>query len=315
VPLNEEARILSNDFLAPGLLEASPNRLQFLTVFPFYPIHGDSLTYVCTPELAFATPIGFCDDIPEHTKLPGEPRKFPMVELATHFEVSYKAQDVFCQTNDHYAVQKGLAIRQLLYRFAEQFEIGDSTVDPNTFDGLRKLVHPDQVIDLACAPLTLEVMDQAKGKVRSNNGYGGAIITNQLGYEQIRRAHYDAGLEPDTEVIAVPDPAGGTRMQQVTKFDGWIVYINDKQPNGICETPSGPEPSTNIWFAQLGWNHLHGIIPDCVGDSMFVERRTIRAENSKDVGHITWPVGIALSCDKDSLSEIENCNNFEMYPP
>jgi hypothetical protein len=294
VPLNAEAKFLSNDFLAPGLLEESPNRLQFLTVLPFYPIHGDTLTYVTTPELEFATPIGFCDAIPEHTKLPQEPRKFPMVELATHFEVSYKAQDVFCQTNDQYEVQRGLAIRQLLYRFGELFEVGDSVADANVFDGLRKLVAPGQTIDLACTPLTIEVLDRAKGLVRANNGYAGVIITNQLGLEQIRKVHYDVGVKPDTEVIAVPDPAGGTRMQQVTKFDGWIIYVNDKQPNGECPTLPEPTPSTNIGFAQLGWNHLHGTVPDCVGDSMFVHRRTIRPENSKDVGHVTWPVGLAL---------------------
>ncbi len=314
MPLNSEARFLSNDFLAPGLLEAFPNRLQFMSVFPFYPIHGDSLTYVCTPELAFGTPLGFCDAIPEHTKLPDEPHNFPMIELATHFEVSYKAQDVLCQTNDQYEVQKGLAIRQLLYRFSEQFVIGDSTADPNTFDGLDKLVDPANVINNACFPLSIETMDKAKGMIKSNNGYGGVIITNQLGYEQIRRAHYDVGTKPDTELIAVPDPAGGTRLQQVTKFDGWIVYINDKQPNGVCQTEHGPEPSADIWFAQLGWNHLHGIIPDCVGESMFVERRTIRPENSKDVGHITWPVGIALGCPGDSLSKIEDCNSDGAYP-
>jgi hypothetical protein len=273
--------------------------------------------------------IGFCDDIPDHTKQPDEPVNFKMAELATHFEVSYKGQDIFCETNDLFKVEKGLAIRQLLYRFSEQFEIGDSTLNPNTFDGLLKIVSPDKVLDLQCQPLTIQHLDMAKGLVRTNNGYAGVIITNQIGYEFIRKAHYNVGSIPETIEIMVPDPMNGVRPQKVTSFDGWIVYINDKQPVIPCipaeevKLSSGrkvqtfkpkkgakpfvmepkqyaetlltlPTVATNIWFAVLGWNHLHGIIPACADETMFKTRQTIRPDNSKDVGHVVFPTGIAL---------------------
>jgi len=323
MPLNAESRFLSNDYLAAGLLENVPNRLQFLNVFPFYQIQGNSLTYVRTPQLTFADTIGFCDDIPDHTKQPDEPVNFKMAELATHFETSYKGQDIFCETNNLFKVEKGLAIRQLLYRFSEQFEIGDSTLNPNTFDGLLKIVSPDKVLDLACAPLTIQHLDMAKGLVRTNNGYAGVIITNQIGYEFIRKAHYNVGSIPEMVQIMVPDPLNGMKAQTVTAFDGWIVYINDKQPVIPCivegtgakaktKPKKGAKPfileprsvkemidiipavATNIWFAVLGWNHLHGIIPACADETMFKLRQTIRADNSKDVGHVVFPTGIAL---------------------
>jgi hypothetical protein len=330
MPLNSEARFLSNDYLAAGLLENMPNRVQFLTVFPFYQINGSSLTYVRTPELAFADAIDFCEPIPEHTKLPQEPVNFKMADLATHFEISYRGQDVFCETNDLFKVEKGLAIRQLLYRFSFDFEQGDHAADQRRFDGLLKIVSPHKVVDLQCRPLTIQNLDVAKGLVRTNNGYAGVIITNQLGYEFIRKTHYNVGTIPQQVQIMVPDPLNGTKAQTVTAFDGWIVYINDKQPVIECvqdgthtvagkkmprlKPKKGAKPkvlepnavtaaalsgeilpfATNIWFAILGWNHLHGIIPACADPTMFKLRQTIRPDDSKDVGHVTWPVGIAL---------------------
>ena len=89
------------------------------------------------------------------------------------------------------------------------------------------------MIDPHCDPLTIEHLDQAKGLVRTNDGYAGVIITNELGYEFVRKAHYDVRTIPETVEISVPDLEGGTRMQRVI----------------------------------LGWNHpLHGIILDCIGE-------------------------------------------------
>lgn len=344
MPLNAESQFLSNDFLAAGLLENVPNRLQFLKVFPFYQIKGSSLKYVRTPQIAFAEQIGFCDDILEHTKLPDEPVEFKMSELATHFEVAYKSADVFCDVNPLFKLEQDLAIRQLLYRFAEQFETGDSGLNPNTFDGLRKIVSPDKVIDLACSPLDIQALDRAKGLVRTNNGYAGVIITNQLGYEFLRKTHYHVGSIPESVPFEVPDPMNGTKMQQATAFDGWVVLINDKQPVIECEEvlvagkkvmqpkkgakPKILEPedlakfqnqvppfATNIWFAILGWNHLHGIIPSCTEETMFKLRKTIRPDNSKDVGHIVFPSGIALGSQCALAGVINATHPVKPAPP
>jgi len=330
MPLNSEAQFLSNNQLAAGLLENMPNRLQFLQVFPFYQIKGSSLTYVRTPALTFADPIGFCDDIPDHTKIPQEPVDFKMAELAAHFEISYKGADIMCETNQLFDLEKGLAIRQLLYRFSEQFEIGNMGLNPNTFNGLLQIADPAKLINLNCMPLTIQHLDNAKGLVRTNNGYAGVIITNQLGYEFLRKTHYNVGTIPQQIQMMVPDPMNGTKAQTVTAVDGWPVYINDKQPVVECvaegtvtiagkkmpkmKPKKGAKPvilepgaiskmvaesvivpfATNIWFAVLGWNHLHGILPYCTEDTMFKVRRTIRPDNSKDVGHVVFPVGIAL---------------------
>ena len=343
MPLNAESRFLSNDFLAAGLLENVPNRLQFLKVFPFFQIKGSSLKYVRTPQIALAEQIGFCDDIAEHTKLPDEPVEFKMSELATHFEISYRSADIFCETNSLFKVEQDLAIRQLLYRFAEQFEVGDSTLNPNTFDGLPKIVSPDKVVDLACSPLDIQALDRAKGLVRTNNGYAGVIITNQLGYEFLRKTHYNVGSIPESVPFEVPDPMNGTKMQQATAFDGWVVLINDKQPVIECEEvlvagkkvmkpKKGAKPrilepedlakfqnqvppfATNIWFAVLGWNHLHGIIPSCTEETMFKLRKTIRPDNSKDVGHVVFPAGIALG-SQCALAGVINATHPVKPPP
>jgi hypothetical protein len=75
----------------------------------------------------------------------------------------------------------------------------------------------------------------------------------------------------------------------VTAFDGWPVLLNDEQPALECS-----EQGTNIWFAMLGWGYLHGILSDCAGEDMFIQRETIRPDDSKEVAHVILPAGLAL---------------------
>lgn len=295
MPLNQQAQFLSNDYLAKGLLENDPKRLQHLFSFPFYPIDGNSLTYVRTPELPLAATTGFGEAIPDQTTIPDPSISFPLVELATGFEIAYKASDIFEDTNDQTQLQIDLAIRRLLYRFSQEFTEGDTTTDPNTFNGLRKLVAPANVVDVGAQPLTLENLDRAKGLIKVNNGYTGVLLTNQAGYEKIRTAYYNVGVDPDNVTIAVPNE------QKVTAFDGWPILINDLQPTVTCDGVT----TTTIWFAILGWNGLHGIIPSTVEESLFLTRFTNKPDGTDEVGHVTLPVGIALG-SQSALSAVTN---------
>ena len=320
-PIGAQARLLSNDVLARWLIEDFPFRIQLSTVFPFLPVAGDALRYATTGPLTPAATIGQHDAIPEDTKQPKDPNRLhQFAEIATQFRVRYKAQDIFSSNvNDQVAVQMALAVRELLYKFWTLFESGDSSANPDEFDGLLRLVDHSKVVDLGCRELTLEDMDRAKELVRTNDGRGVLIFTSSIGKRAIHSAYWERGVNPEYEEMEFSSPDGGTMMQQVLKFDGSPVYINDLNQVFDCKgnkpgklvSPDkalnlhGSEPpvATNIWFFVLGEGNLHGIMPE--NAQSIITRSTILADGSTLVYHLTMPVGIALG-SVCALSVIKN---------
>lgn len=320
-PIGNNTRLLSNDVLAKWLLEDFPFRIQLSTVFPFLPVTGDALRYATTGPLTSGATIGQCGPIPEDTKQPNDQnRMHRFAEIATQFRVCYKAQDIFSSNvNDQVAVQMALAVRELLYKFWTLFESGDSSANPDEFDGLLRLVDHSKVVDLEGRELTLEDMDRAKELVRTNDGRCVLIFTSSIGKRAIHGAYWDRGVTPEREAIAFSSPDGSTKMQQVLKFDGAAVYINDlnqvfecngNKPGKLIPPEKAlnldgfdPPMATNIWFFVLGQGNLHGIMPEKARS--IIVRSTILADASTLVYHVTMPVGIALG-SVCALSVIKN---------
>jgi hypothetical protein len=344
--IGPEAQFLSNHALAKWLIEDFPFRIQLAPVFPFYAVAGHELRYSTTPALTPGATIEDCAPIPEDTKLPGDPpqRIGKFSEIATQFRIAYNAEDEFSSNvNDQVAVQTPLAIRELLYKFWTLFESGNS-VNPGEFDGLDAIVNPSQVIDLACGELTLETLDAALDKIRSNDGRCRVIYTSGIGKRAILAAHYVRGLEPEYEEVEVPCATGGTKKEQVLKYDGALVYVNDLNQVFECVVPAAarkgkarrarmnlvkpPELmsmlesgellvsdlATNIWFFVMGQNNLHGITPASVYPNMFVPRSTILPDESCLVYHMTMPTGIALG-SASALAVIKNAKIPVQPPP
>ncbi|MFQ5741938.1 MAG: hypothetical protein ACE5JX_23335, partial [Acidobacteriota bacterium] len=241
-------------------------------------------------------------------------------EITTQFRVCYKAQDVFSSNaNDQVAVQMALAVRELLYRFWTMFESGDGSLNSNEFDGLAQLVDPANVLDLKGGPLTLEVLDLAKERVRTNDGRCVTIFTSGVGKRAIHAAHWVRGLDPEYQEMEFPCPGGEFKAEKVLTFDGAAVHVNDLnevrtwkkgQPGKLIAPEDltsydGPSPATNIWFFVLGEGNLHGIKPANAMD--IITRSTILADASTLVYHLAMPVGIALG-SAASLSVIKNAS-------
>ncbi len=318
-PIGDRARFLSNDVLAKWLLEDFPYRIQLAPVLPILPIAGDRFRYATTGALPPGVALGQCAPIPLDTKQPNDQnRVHRFAEIATHFRVCYKAQDVFSSNaNDQVAVQMALAVRELLYQFWTLFERGDSASNPDEFDGLQRLVHPGNVIDLQGRALRTVDLHRAKERVRSNDGRCVAIFTSSIGKIAILEALYARGTKPDYEDMQFPRPGGGSRTEQVLKFDGAPVFVNDlnqvfeykgDKVRGLvpCESLSqyeGYDLATHIWFFILGPGNLHGIMPAMARN--VIVRSTILPDASTLVYHLAMPVAIALG-SAAALSVIKN---------
>ncbi|MBJ6361724.1 hypothetical protein ACFOQM_10560 [Paenibacillus sp. GCM10012307] len=296
--LNQEANRLSTNHLLPGLQENAPKRLDILKALFLLQITGNALAVVRTPALPDALANGFGTVIPDQTSMPDPQILFVLKQLATSYQVAPEAQDVDSAINNQKEIQDDLANRRLLYAFCRLLEVGDTTANPNEFDGFLKLVNPANVVDKAGATLTLKDLDIAKGNVRANNGAPIIITTNQHGYEAIRTAHYDAGITPEiVEFIPLQDgPA-----QKVMIYDGCPILINDAQPEHVL----GGNPVTNIWFTYTGPNGLFGIVPHLKDGSLFRKRQVTMPDGSETVGQIFLPIGLALATES-ALAGITN---------
>ena len=316
--LGKNAQLLSNSVLAPWLIEDEPRRIQLASVFPFFPIAGDSLRYATTPALQPAVTVGFGDGIVADTKLPNDPnRVFDLVDIATRFQVTYRAQDVFSSNvNDQTSVQMALAIRELLYKFWTLFESGSSS-NPDEFDGLINLVDPAQIVDLDHQPLTLEALAEAKERVRSNDGRGVVMFTDGVGKRAINAAHWSRGLRPEYAQMSFECSCRADGSEKVLVFDGAPVYLNDlnqqtRRDDGPVATapkgsvdPAGSPTATNIWFFVMGEANLHGITPAALESSLFLTRSTLQPDGSTMDYHVTMPVGLALG-SASSLAVVKN---------
>jgi len=318
-PIGNQGRLLSNDVLAKWLLEDFPYRIQLAKVFPILPIAGDQLRYATTGPLAAAANIGQCTAIADGTKQPNDPnRAHTLAEIATQFRVCYKAQDIYSSNvNDQVAVQMALAVRQLLYQFWTLFERGDASANPDEFDGLHRLVHPENVIDLQGRGLRTVDLHWAKELVRSNDGRGVVIFGSSVSKIAIAEALLARGAQPDYEEMQFPTPGGGFRKERVLKFDGAPVYVNDL--NQVFEyrenTIGNPvafeslrrhdlyELATHIWFFVMGPGNLHGIMPAMARNIM--TRSTILPDASTLVYHLTMAIALALGSG-GALSVLRN---------
>lgn len=305
-PIGANAQLLSDDVLAKWLLEDFPFRIQLSKVFPFVPV-GHALRYSSTGPLTPGVIIGHGDPIPEDTKLPKDPnRVYPIAEIATHFRVHYKAQDVFSNVNDQFAVQLANAVREDLYRFWKTFENGDASANQHEFDGLHRIVDPANVIDLQGRALSLEDLARAKGRVRSNDGRCVVMCTCDYGRQAVLAAHNVRGVQAHYQMMEFPSPAGGFKQEQVLTYDGAPLFINDLNeaygwnghelgdviPPESLQDHDPCETAMNIWFFVLGPGNLHGIMP--AKARSIIVRSTILADASTLVGHATMAAGIAL---------------------
>ncbi|HDR3658547.1 TPA: hypothetical protein QCO67_005091 [Bacillus cereus] len=282
MPLNQQGSFLSNDYLAEGLIEKAPKRIP-LSLIPFYAIRGKQLRYVRTPELVPAKMIEFGEAIPDQTTLPEEPVVIPLVEFATKFEYSLKTEDTCSDINNIFEIECAAAIRRIGYRICKELHSGSGG-----FQGFEQHISSANLIDLNGAPLTLEALDQAINKICTQNGEPGIIITNSVGQERMRKAHYDRHI--------LPKEVNGHLV-----VGGWVTYINDMQP--VCGI--GPNMKTSIWFVQLGPEGLYGIVPEHVGENMFVIRQTPRVDQSQMSVQVTFPANLVLG-SPGALSGITN---------
>ncbi|NUN50366.1 MAG: hypothetical protein HUU15_16255 [Candidatus Brocadiae bacterium] len=292
---NTQASLLSDEQLLSNLVENEPKRIQFALRFPFYAIGGDRLTVprVTAANLGTAVWDEGGSAISDTSAVPSSPNvTFPLKLVATSFKVNDTAEALMSSVNDQVETQSVAAIKRLYYKFWGTFNTGNSSLNPEEFDGLRQLVSSGQTLtarDGAGGIPSLRELDQLVGKITANGGRPHVLYTSRKGAESIRRAYYRAGITPEMKATTSEDVDGSRREIPGLAFDGIPVVVDDLVPND-----EGSGSQTSIYALVVGREGLYGVIPRGFGGRMF----RIQAGDVDGKGQrswvVSWPVSVAL---------------------
>lgn len=193
-----EAAKLSQDTLRRGVLETFVQESNILDRIPFMEIEGNAFAYneeATLPGVAFRAVNG------GYTESTGtvNQKTESLVILGGDADVDRFIVQTRGNVNDQRAVQTGMKVKAASYLFQDTFFNGDSAVDTNSFDGLKKRLTGGQVIATATNGAAINTddstrhaffdkLDELVAAVPGLNGANGAIYANTAIAAKIRSA-------------------------------------------------------------------------------------------------------------------------------
>lgn len=153
-----EASKLSTDVLQRGVVEVFARTSPILERMPFMEISGNSYKYnqeATLPGIAFRA----VNDA--YTEGAGILNQYSegLYIMGGDVDVDKFLVQTRGNVNDIRAIHTEMKAKALAIEFTRAFFNGD-TANPNEFDGLKKRITGDQIIDAATAPLTLVMLDE-----------------------------------------------------------------------------------------------------------------------------------------------------------
>lgn len=145
ITLLESAK-LSQDKLKKGVAETFVLNAPVLQMLPFMEIEGNAYKYneeATLPGVAFRAVNGAYQESTGTVN----PKTESLVILGGDADTDKYIALTRSNINDQRAVQTALKTKALAYKFQDTFFNGDTAVDPNSFDGLKKRLIGNQVIE------------------------------------------------------------------------------------------------------------------------------------------------------------------------
>ncbi|MWV50069.1 hypothetical protein GRS96_12395 [Rathayibacter sp. VKM Ac-2803] len=143
-----QAALLSETDLQRGVIETFVQTSSILDRIPFMPIEGNAYAYneeATLPGVAFRS---VNEAYVESTGTVNQ-RSESLVILGGDADVDRFIVKTRGNLNDQRATQTAMKVKAASYKFQDTFFNGDVTVDPKGFDGLKKRLIGNQVIDAA----------------------------------------------------------------------------------------------------------------------------------------------------------------------
>lgn len=257
--LDESAK-LSEDTLTRGVLETFVQNSPILDRLPFMDIEGNAYAYneeATLPGVAFR---GVNEAYTESTGTVNQKSETLKI-LGGDADVDRFIQKTRSNLNDQRVEQTALKTKALSYKFQDAFFNGDVAVDPKGFDGLRKRLIGNQVVEAGPngIPIVgtsntdihtfLDSLDNLLAAVPGINGTNGAIYANSAVIRKIgsalRHVSLDAVLEEDI--------AGKRSIQ----WNGIPILEAGQNPDGsqiltVTETEGTASNTTSLYAVRFG---------------------------------------------------------------
>jgi hypothetical protein len=194
-----EAAKLSQDDLQRGVLETFVQESSVLDRIPFLTIQGNAYAYneeATLPGVQFrAVNAGYSESTGTVN-----PKSEKLVIMGGDADVDRFIVQTRGNLNDQRAIQTRMKVKAASYFFQDKFINGDTVVDTNGFDGLKKRLTGSQVISAGTngAPIVgnggsdayafFDMLDNLVAQVPGLNGSNGALYANRNVIAKIRSA-------------------------------------------------------------------------------------------------------------------------------
>lgn len=194
------------------------------------------------------------------------------------------------------ASQYRMKARAMGFKFSENFFEGDSSVDPNSFDGLRKRLVGDQKMLMASGggALTMDKLDEAIDQVVGTPDF---IFLNRTLNRKLTKLGRDTGTSSGAPLIDYGSDA--TFGHQVTRYRGIPLVIMENEMDGSSilgfdEDPGdGTSDTASIYIVRFGEDMIHGIAGEG-GNFMDVKDFGELESAPQHMGRIEWYPGLCV---------------------
>ncbi len=219
ITLTEAAKLSTTD-LQKGVLETFVQTSPVLDRIPMLEIEGNAYAYnseATLPGVEFRAVNGSYSESTGTVNQKSE----TLAILGGDADVDRFIQQTRSNLNDQRATQTAMKVKAISYKFQDTFINGDSSTDANSFDGLKKRLTGNQVIDAATNGLNvvgssnadihtfLDKLDELLAAVPGINGTNGAIYANAKIIRKIASALRHVGLD----TVLMEDIAGKRAIQ------------------------------------------------------------------------------------------------------
>ena len=277
-----DAARLTTDMLLRGVIETILEDSPVLQVLPFETIHGNSLKYdmEVSPGTAsfYAVNATWTEGAATFAT-----RTTNLAILGGDVDVDNFLSRTMSDQNDQRATQIAMKAKAVRRAFETAFVTGDSATDPNSFDGLRKLVPASQTLDAGAngAALTLSMLDQLIDMVRG--GKPDLLLMSRRSRRKLKSL-----LQASAHYVETGDQFG----RRVMLYDGIPVVHSDFVPDD--EALGSGTALSSIYALSFGFGDALGGL-----QNGSIEAIEVGQLESKDAvrTRIRWYCGLALFRD------------------
>lgn len=261
ITLTEAAKLSTTD-LQKGVLETFVQTSPVLDRLPMLEIEGNAYAYnseATLPGVEFRAVNGSYSESTGTVNQKSE----TLAILGGDADVDRFIQQTRSNLNDQRATQTAMKVKAISYKFQDTFINGDSDTDANSFDGLKKRLTGNQVIDAASNGLNvvgssnadihtfLDKLDELLAAVPGINGTNGAIYANAKIIRKIASALRHVGLD----AVLMEDIAGKRTIQWngIPILDlGTTAASSPVDILPLTETQGTSHESSSIYAVKFG---------------------------------------------------------------